>query len=68
MSQPTINDMMVAYAEDAVDFARRNFAVDLDYSNQSIERIENIAARLYDTKPKGLLGRLFRKGPSDDQI
>ncbi len=68
MSQPTINDMMVAYAEDAVDFARCNFAVDLDYSNQSIERIENIAARLYDTKPKGLLGRLFRKGPSDDQI
>ena len=67
MSQPTLNDVMVAYAEDAVDFARRNFEVSLGYSNESIERVEGIAARLYDAKLKGLLGKIFRKGPSDDQ-
>ena len=40
MPEPTLNDVMAAYAQDAVDFARNNFNVELDYTNQSIERVE----------------------------
>jgi hypothetical protein len=68
MPEPTLNDVMAAYAQDAVDFARNNFNVELDYTNQSIERVEGIAARLYDAKPKGFLAKVFRKGPTDEQV
>ncbi|NQD36092.1 hypothetical protein HPT27_03585 [Permianibacter sp. IMCC34836] len=68
MSAPTINDMMVAYAEDAVDFARNNFGVSLDYTAESVEKIEVMANRLFQAKPKGFLGKFIRKGPSEEEI
>mgnify|MGYP001769586736 CR=1 FL=1 len=64
----TVNDMMVAYAEDAVDFARNNFNLSLDYSDSSIELVESIASQLYDTIPRGIISRLLRSGPSADEI
>lgn len=68
MATTTINDMMSAYAEDAVDFARANFGIELDFSTASVEHVESIADRLYQSRPKGFLSKIFRKGPSDEEI
>lgn len=68
MTTPPINDMMSAYAEDAVDFARQRFDIRLDYSHASVEYVEAIAAKLFQERPKGFVGKLFRKGPSDEEV
>ena len=60
---PTVGDMMVAYSQDAVDYCRAKFAIDLDYSEGSVERVEDMLGRLHEHMP-GFLGRLFRRGPS----
>ncbi len=65
--EPTINDMMAAYAEDAVDYAKQQ-GVLLDYSRESIEKIEKIAGKLHAAMPKGFLGKLFRRPPSDAEL
>lgn len=65
---PTVTDMMAAYAEDAVNLARVNFGVTLDYSEASIETVEACLAKLYDTRPKGFFRKLFRRGPTADEI
>jgi hypothetical protein len=68
MPAPTINAMMTAYAEDAVEFARDNFGISLDYSPSSMERIEFIADKLMRSRPRGFLGKLVGSGPSDAEI
>lgn len=68
MTTTTINDMMSAYAEDAVDFARANFGIELDFSPASVEQVETIADQLYQSRPKGFLSKVFRKGPSEEEI
>jgi hypothetical protein len=68
MSSPTINDVMSAYAEDAVDFARLRFHVTLDYSLSSVEQVESIAEQLYQSRPKGIIGKLFKKAPSEEEL
>lgn len=60
--------MMSAYAEDAVDFARQKFDASLDYSQASVEHVESIANQLFQARPKGIFGRLFKKGPSEEEI
>ena len=65
---PPVTDMMVAYAEDAIDMAKTNFGVTLDYSEASIETVEVCLAKLHDALPKGFFGKLFRRGPTDDEI
>lgn len=47
MSYATIADMAQDFAQGAVDIARE-FEVELDYSEQSLERVEFILARLHD--------------------
>jgi hypothetical protein len=66
--KPTVDDMMVAYSLDAVDFAKANFQVDLDYSEASVEKLEAILGQLHDTMPKGMLGKMFGKKPSSEQV
>ena len=68
MTPPTANDMMQAYAEDAVDFARERFQVSLDYSEDSLSLTEQILSRLHDTLPKGAFAKLLKRGPSQDEI
>lgn len=68
MSGPTINDMMSAYSEDAVDFANLKFGVKLDFSVASIQDVERIAEQLYSARPHSFLAKLFRKGPSDAEV
>jgi hypothetical protein len=59
--KPTVNDMMAAYAEDAVDFAKNNFNLELDYSESSVELVESMAAQLYDSLPRGMISGFIRK-------
>jgi len=68
MDEPTINDMMIAYADDAVEFAKSKFNIELDYSSESIKCVEDIAARLYASIPRSLFGKIFKAGPSDKEI
>jgi hypothetical protein len=66
--KPTVTDMMVAYAQDAVDMAKANFGVELDYSEASVQKVEECLTKLHDTIPKGFLGKLLGRGPSADDI
>lgn len=66
--EPTVADMMIAYAEDAVDHARSASGVALDYSPESIRNVEAVLQTLYAALPKGFLGRLLRKAPSAQDL
>jgi len=58
---------MAAYAEDAVDYAKK-LKRNLDYSEASIEEIEKICTLLYSAVPRTFFKKLFRKAPSDETI
>jgi hypothetical protein len=60
---PTIGDMMAAYAEDAVDFVRTNLQAELDYSEQSIEVIEAVLGALHDQMPADLRAQCSEDAP-----
>ena len=67
--EPTVNDMMEAYALDAIDHARRAFERKLDFSAESVEQVEAILTEMYDLKkPKGFLSRLLRATPSEEVL
>jgi hypothetical protein len=66
--KPTVTDMMVAYAQDAVDMARNNFSETLDYSERSIRIVERCLGKLHDSLPKGFFGKLFGRGPSAEDL
>lgn len=68
MNTPSINSMMAAYAEDAVDYARTVFGIALDYSNDSIEHVESIAAKLHRERPRGWLAKMMKRGPTPAEI
>jgi hypothetical protein len=63
MSPPTIAEKMAAYAQDAVDFARINFQVELDYSLDSVRRLDQILENQHRDIPVGWR-KLIRRGPS----
>jgi hypothetical protein len=67
-TQPTVTDMMVAYAQDAVDHAQANTGVALDYSVDSVKHVEEILEQLHASLPRGLFGKLFGKGPTPETI
>ena len=66
--KPTVADMTAAYALDAIDHAKATANVDLDFSAESIGRVETILTMLHDTLPKGFLSKLFNRGPSSDDV
>jgi hypothetical protein len=68
LSTPTVHDMMVAYAQDAVDHARTSLGVALDYSPDSIQQVEGILEKLYAAMPRGFFARLFGRGPSAQDV
>ena len=67
MSDVTANDMMEAYALDAVDFGKK-FNEDLDFSRESIERVERICTILFNAIPTNFFTKLIRRKPSEQQI
>lgn len=68
MPDPTVNDMMEAYAQDAVDFARERFQINLDFSEDSLQQTEQILGKLHELLPQGFFAKLLKRGPSDNQI
>ena len=68
MNEPSPNQIMAAYAVNAVNFAQTNFRVSLDFSVKSIAQVEIIANGLYYMRPKGFIARLFRKQPSEHDV
>jgi hypothetical protein len=65
VSEPTVDDMMEAYSLDAVDFAREHFSIELDYSVESINKLEEILQRFHEDVPRGFR-KALRRGPSED--
>jgi hypothetical protein len=68
MADFTITNVMEAYAQDAVDMAREQFQLELDYSEGSLELVEKILSELHDTLPKGKSSKSSKSKPSEDQI
>jgi hypothetical protein len=66
MSQFTIDDMMKAYSEDAIDLANQ-MGINLDYSEESLKNVEEILERYHQGIPKGLK-KFFTKVPSEEEI
>ena len=68
MTEPSPNEIMAAYAANAVNFAQSNFGISLDFSVESIDQVESLANRLFHTRPKGFIAKLFRKLPSENDV
>lgn len=68
MSQPTITTVMHTHAEDAVAYAKSRFRMDLDFSSQSLERVDRILAAMYYDIPRTFFAKLLRRGPTYDEV
>jgi hypothetical protein len=68
MTEPSPNEIMAAYAANAVNFAHSQFGISLDYTVDSIVQVETLANRLFHTRPKGFIAKLFRKEPSENDV
>ncbi len=60
IDMPSTNDMMEAYAMDAVEHAKATMGIDLDYTPESVEKVEMILDRMHKTMPRGGLSRLLK--------
>ena len=67
-TEPTIADVMAAYAQDAVDHAKVSYGIDLDYTPDSVKQVEMVLGRLHDAMPRGFLARLFGRAPSESAV
>ncbi len=59
---------MAAAARGAVEHAKKYWATELDYSPGSIEDVELILARMHESIPRNTLLKLFKKGPTEEQM
>ncbi len=59
---------MAAAAQSAVEHARKYWSTELDYSEKSIEDVELILARMCESIPRSTIQRLFKKGPTEQQM
>ena len=64
MEHQDLDSMMRAYAEQAVA-AAREYHIQLDYSEESLQQVETILARLQDSIPGGAPGTAASNAPSD---
>jgi len=64
----TVTEMMEAYSLDAVDHAARTFGIHLDFSIASVEQVERILATLHLSLSRGIIARVFSRGPDQQTI
>lgn len=62
-----VNEMMKAYSLDAVDYAKQ-FNKTLDFSETSIQSLEDVCTLLYNEIPRGFFAKIFNKSPSEEAI
>src|SRR2546422_9058183 len=68
MSNGPIEAEVIAAAQEAVDFTRQHLQLTLDYSDKSVQEVEDILARFHDDLPRGVFQRLFRSAPPPEKI
>lgn len=64
----TIASVMQANAEEAVKYARQRFRSELDYTPQSLERVDKIIDVLHVDLPKGILAKTVRRAATDAEV
>ena len=62
-----VHQMMAAYAEDAVEYGKK-LGKKLDFSEGSIEQVEEMCSTLYNAIPKGFIARMMKKSPPEEMI
>ena len=67
-AQQDVNEMMAGYAKVAVDCASNSFGVRLDYSVESIERLEHLLSQLYSKLPRGFFQKLLQRGLTHGEV
>lgn len=68
MSQPTVTEVMRAHANDAVDYARTRFRMELDGTSQSLEKVDRMIDAMYFDVPRTFFAKLLRRGPGHDEV
>ena len=68
MNDAALDAMMREYAQAAVTYARDVAHRELDYSVESLQTVELILETYHCDLPRGLFARLFRRGPSEQEI
>ena len=66
LSQYTVQDMMVAYSEDAIVLAQQH-GYALDFSEDSLKQVDQILEKYHQGIPRGFK-KLFSKVPSEEKI
>lgn len=59
---------MLSAANSAVEHARKYWSTELDFSPRSIEDVELILARMHDSIPRKIYEKLYKRGPTPDQM
>jgi hypothetical protein len=68
MPENDLSEQMRALAENAVTLARNQHQTSLDFSEDSLQLVEDILSKLSRDIPKTLFGRLLKRGPTQNQI
>src|SRR5688572_1405404 len=68
MPEQRITDVMVAHAQSAVDYARRRFGYELDFSPASLETVDRMATGMFHDVPRTFLAKALRRGPSEEEV
>src|SRR5688572_22223262 len=68
MPEPRITDVMVAHAQSAVDYARKRFRYDLDFSPASLESVDRMATAMFHDVPRTFLAKALRRGPNEAEV
>ena len=59
---------MLSAANSAVEHARKYWSTELDFSPHSVEDVELILARMHESIPRKLYQKLYKRGPSPEQM
>jgi hypothetical protein len=62
-----LSSELLAAANSAVEHARKHWSTELDFSPQSVEEVELILARMYESIPRRFYEKLYKRGPDDEQ-
>jgi hypothetical protein len=68
MPESELSERMRDLADKAVTLARNQYQTKLDFSEESLQLVERILAKLSRDIPKGFFGRLLKRGPTQKQI
>jgi hypothetical protein len=69
MSEITsLDEAMSSAAQSGVEFVQQHFGLKLDRSEASIEIVESVLGKIYDSIPKGFFARLIKKSPSPQEL